>query len=168
MGANSAAGSPGGGGTKAQAQRYSTKNELSSAVKKAGEFVASGGITGTIIRGITQGIKKSKQNVLDYEGQAAGVTPMRSPITMDRGGDGGNNGGAIGTSGQIVQAPTVTSPTTAEVSQSAAADAARDDLLLRKRRAKAVGRSTTIVTGPTGSPTNGSLTLGRPSLLGRA
>ena len=79
----------------------------------------------------------------------------------------GDNGGAIGTSGQVVQAPTVTSPTTAEVSQSAAADAAEDNILLRKRRAKAVGRSTTIVTGPTGSPTNGSLTLGKPSLLGR-
>ena len=77
------------------------------------------------------------------------------------------NGGAT-SSGMVVQAPTVTSPTTAEVSQSAAADAAEDNILLRKRRTKAVGRSTTIVTGPTGSPTNGSLTLGRPSLLGRA
>jgi hypothetical protein len=81
---------------------------------------------------------------------------------------GGDGGGAIGTSGQVVQAPTVNSPTTAEVSQSAAADAAEDNILLRKRRAKAVGRSVTIATGPTGSPTNGSLTLGRPSLLGRA
>ena len=76
------------------------------------------------------------------------------------------NGGAT-SSGMVVQAPTVTSPTTAEVSQSAAADAAEDNILLRKRRTKAVGRSTTIVTGPTGSPTNGSLTLGKPSLLGR-
>jgi hypothetical protein len=50
---------------------------------------------------------------------------------------GGDGGGAIGTSGQVVQAPTVTAPTTAEVSQSAAADAAEDNILLRKRRAKA-------------------------------
>ena len=77
------------------------------------------------------------------------------------------NGGAT-SSGMVVQAPTVTAPTTAEVSQSAATDVDEDNILLRKRRAKAVGRSTTIVTGPTGSPTNGSLTLGRPSLLGRA
>ena len=77
------------------------------------------------------------------------------------------NGGAT-SSGMVVQAPTVTSPTTAEVSQSAAADAAEDNILLRKRRTKAIGRSVTIATGPTGSPTNGSLTLGRPSLLGRA
>jgi hypothetical protein len=78
---------------------------------------------------------------------------------------GGNSGGAIGTSGQVVQAPTVTAPTTAEVSQSAATDAAEDNILLRKRRTKARGRSTTIVTGSTGA--TGSLTLGIPSLLGR-
>jgi len=78
---------------------------------------------------------------------------------------GGDGGGAIGTSGQVVQAPTVTSPTTAEVSQSAAADAAEDNILLRKRRAKAIGRSPTVMTGVTGA--TGSLTLGKPSLLGR-
>ena len=77
----------------------------------------------------------------------------------------GDGGGAIGTSGQVVQAPTVTAPTTAELSQSAAADVAEDNILLRKRRAKAVGRSPTVMTGVTGA--TGSLTLGKPSLLGR-
>ena len=78
---------------------------------------------------------------------------------------GGNGGGAIGTSGQVVQAPQpVTSPTTAEVSQSAAADA-QESLMLRKRRTLARGRSPTIMTGVTGA--TGSLTLGKPSLLGR-
>ena len=71
---------------------------------------------------------------------------------------GGNGGGAIGTSGQVVQAPQpVTSPTTAEVSQSAAADA-QESLVLRKRRTLARGRSPTIMTGVTGA--TGSLTLG--------
>jgi hypothetical protein len=77
----------------------------------------------------------------------------------------GDNGGAIGTSGTVVQSPIVTSPTTAEVSQSAATDATEDNILLRKRRTKARGRSLTIATTPTGA--TGSLTLGRPSLLGR-
>jgi hypothetical protein len=77
----------------------------------------------------------------------------------------GDNGGAIGSSGQVVQAPTVTAPTTAEVSQSAATDVAEDNILLRKRKAKARGRSPTIMTGVTGA--TGSLTLGKPSLLGR-
>jgi len=78
----------------------------------------------------------------------------------------GDSGGAIATSGQVVQAPTVTAPTTAELSQSAATDIAEDNILLKKRRAKAVGRSVTIATTPTGA--TGSLTLGKPSLLGRA
>jgi len=77
---------------------------------------------------------------------------------------GGDGGGAIGTSGQVVQAPTVTAPTTAEVSQSAAADA-QESLVLRKRKTLARGRSPTIITGVTGA--TGSLTLGKPSLLGR-
>ena len=78
---------------------------------------------------------------------------------------GGNGGGAIESTGQVVQAPQpVTSPTTAEVSQSAAADA-QESLMLRKRRTLAKGRSLTIQTGPKG--VSGDLTLGKPSLLGR-
>ena len=39
-----------------------------------------------------------------------------------------------------------------------------DDILLRKRKTKAKGRSPTIMTGVTGA--TGGLTLGKPSLLG--
>jgi hypothetical protein len=78
---------------------------------------------------------------------------------------GGDGGGAIGTSGQVVQAPQpVTSPTTAEVSQVSATEA-EEPIILRKRRTLARGRSQTIFTGPTG--VSGGLTLGKPSLLGR-
>ena len=78
---------------------------------------------------------------------------------------GGNGGGAIGTSGQVVQAPQpMVSPTTAEVSQATAAEA-QESLVLRKRRTLARGRSPTIMTGVTGA--TGGLTLGKPSLLGR-
>jgi hypothetical protein len=76
----------------------------------------------------------------------------------------GDNGGATSTGGQVVQAPAVTAPTTAEVSQATTTEAAEDSLILRKRRAKAKGRSPTIMTGVTG--VTGSLTLGKPSLLG--
>ena len=76
----------------------------------------------------------------------------------------GGDGGAIASSGQVVQAPTVTAPTTAEVSQTTTAEAKEDDILLRKRKAKAKGRLPTIMTGVTGA--TGSLTLGKPSLLG--
>jgi len=90
--------------------------------------------------------------------KADGTMTTREVVMRD-------NGGAMGTSGQIVQAPTASSPTTAEVSQSAATDADQDNILLRKRRTKAIGRSLTIATTPTGA--TGSLTLGKPSLLGR-
>ena len=56
-----------------------------------------------------------------------------------------------------------TTPTTAEVSQSKAAQV-EDSIELKKRRVKAKGRSPTIMTGVTGA--TGSLTLGKPSLLG--
>jgi len=72
-----------------------------------------------------------------------------------------------GSGNQVVQSKTdttVTSPTTAEVSQSATTEA-EDPIMLRKRKAKARGRSPTIMTGVTG--VTGDLTLGKPSLLGR-
>ena len=59
-----------------------------------------------------------------------------------------------------------TSPTTAEVSQSAAADTTspEDDTLYRKRRTKRAGRSLTILTSSSGA--SDGLTLGKRSLLG--
>lgn len=93
----------------------------------------------------TQTINKNKQNLAEHE------RIMRE----NRGGN------------QVVQSPTdakVTSPTTAEVSQSSATEA-EDPIMLRKRKAKARGRSPTIMTGVTG--VTGDLTLGKPSLLGR-
>jgi len=76
-----------------------------------------------------------------------------------------DNGGAITSSGQVVQAPKVeAAPTTAEVSQATTTAATEDDILLRKRKTKARGRSPTIMSGVAG--VTGGLTLGKPSLLG--
>jgi hypothetical protein len=76
----------------------------------------------------------------------------------------GGDGGAIASSGQVVQAPTVTAPSTVEVSQATTTDA-EDPILLRKKKTLARGRSLTIQTSPKGA--SGDLTLGKPSLLGR-
>lgn len=57
-------------------------------------------------------------------------------------------------------------PTSAEVSQAKATEQAAEDIETRKRRVKAKGRSPTILTGVTGA--TAGLTLGKPSLLGRA
>ena len=62
-------------GTAKDAKKTSRRNEFSSAVKKAAKFVATGGITGAILRGITSSSKKknkkdSSGNV--YSGEAFG------------------------------------------------------------------------------------------------
>ena len=81
-----------------------------------------------------------------------------------------NVGGGDGNGNQVVQAPKVTSPTTAEVSQAAPevtaeeARASANELILKKRKGR--GRSSTILTSAQGVQDNKGLTLGKPSLLG--
>ena len=77
----------GGSGTVRDAKKASRKNEPN----PIAEFIKGGGVTGAIIRGVTGGIKKSKQNAMDYEGQAAGVTRQRTPRTNTTGNDRDNS-----------------------------------------------------------------------------
>ena len=141
------------------------------------KFISSGGVTGAIISGLTNGEEvnrkffeekvkpagKSKYDTYEDYIRARGrgeVDAYGRTITKS------DNGGAIASSGQVVQSPEVTAPTTAEVSQATTTDATEDRLILRKRKAKAKGRNPTIMTGVTG--VTADLTLGKPSLLGRA
>jgi hypothetical protein len=93
-------------------------------------------------------------------GRTSGKTDAMGREIISTGKDDGN---------QVVQAPLVatTMPvpgsTDVEVSQATATEA-EDPIKLRKRKTKARGRSPTILTGVTG--VTGSLTLGKPSLLG--
>ena len=81
--------------------------------------------------------------------------------------DGGNGNNQVTQTTQVPK--TILSPTTAEVSQSEAANATseEDSILLRKKKIKAKGRSQTIRTSSKGVTTDEGLTLGKPSLLGR-
>jgi hypothetical protein len=181
MGSNSASTGGGGGGvgpagitkkgtygTVKEAKKVSRRNELRT-------FIKEGGVTGAIISGLTNGEEvnrkffeekvkpagKSKYDTYEDYIRARGrgeVDAYGRTITKS------DNGGATSTSGQVVQAPAVTAPTTAEVSQATTTEAAEDSLILRKRKTKARGKSPTIMTGATGA--TGSLTLGKPSLLG--
>ena len=163
MGSNSGSNSGSADAPMTTRSKVSTTTKAKIAGNKVLDFVKGGGVVGAVVRGVTGAVRKGRVNTSlmgtpDYQGS----TTRSNVGTTERGGDGG---GAIGTSGQVVQAPQpVASPTTAEVSQSAAADA-QESLILRKRKAKAKGRSPTIMTGVTGA--TGSLTLGKPSLLGR-
>ena len=94
----------------------------------------------------TQTINKNKQNLAEHE-------------RMMRENRGGN---------QVVQSPTVSEVsqvTQTEVTTPEIDTPKEDDITIRKRKAKARGRSPTILTGVTG--VTGGLTLGKPSLLGR-
>ena len=89
---------------------------------------------------------------------------------MNRERQGGGNGGSNNNQvTQTTQVPkTILSPTTAEVSQSEAANAVNeeDPLYVRKKKTKAKGRSETILTSSKGVTTDEGLTLGKKSLLG--
>ena len=195
MGSNSASTGGGGGvgpagiktdgtyGTKKDAKKASRRNEFRT-------FVKEGGVIGAIYKGVTgktpyeanlerrQKFVKSKGLTGDdinldpsYLGSKEGLAELRkqgytTAADVSSGRDDGDRGG-----NQVVQAPTetmatATAPTTAEVSQSAATDAAapEDDILYRKRKTKRAGRSLTILTSSSGA--SGGLTLGKPSLLG--
>ena len=62
--------------------------------------------------------------------------------------------------------PTKIAPTTAEVSQVTATDATADTIETRKKKAKATGRSITILNRAKGISSDEGLTLGKRSLLG--
>ena len=156
----------GGSGTGPQELGLTTRKNILEKIVDASPTVR-------VVKAVVKNIKETKQKKdmqksLDYEAAAYGTKPKSFYETQtggdDRGGDQGNVGAAT-SGGVVVQAPQpVTSPTTAEVSQSTAAQA-EDPILLRKRRTLARGRSPTIMTGVTGA--TGGLTLGKPSLLGR-
>ena len=153
-------------GTTRDAKKTSRRNEFSSAVKKVGKFIATGGVTGAIVRGITQGAKKSKQNVMDYEGQAAGVTPMRAPKDPRTGRDNDNNNNQ-----KSIEQPKVasqmdnsevksdlimadkTAPTDVEMTD--------DELLLKRKRGRKTKTVLTSVVGDTSKAT-----LSKKTLLG--
>jgi len=65
-----------------------------------------------------------------------------------------------------VGGPTKIAPTTAEVSQATATDATADTIETRKKKAKATGRSITILNRAKGISSDEGLTLGKRSLLG--
>ena len=136
------------------------------------EFVKGGGITGAVIRGIKKGAAESKAKKEANVEMGLGTDRMSNYSTGQGGtrSDGGNsNVGAATSSGMVVQAPKVTSPTTAEVSQVApevTSEEARDAANLLIKRRKGRGRSSTILTSAQGVQDNKGLTLGKPSLLG--
>jgi len=135
-----------------------TKMAKESNLKRRKKFISKSGLTSDDIN-MSDEYLSSKEGLAELKKQ--GYTTI-SDVTSNNGND---NGGAKDTGGQVVQAPEVTAPTTAEVSQVTTTEV-EDPIELRKRKIKAKGRNPTIMTGVTG--VNDGLTLGKPSLLGKA
>ena len=156
MGGSSAGAGSSTGGSGGPPKQNVVQRVVSTAIKYSPTLA----VARAVGRGIKSANKKSQQNLMDYEGQAAGVTSMRGPNNMnnDSGNDTAPTQVATNVGGKIIK-----SPTTAEVSQSSATDAAAYD----NRKTKAKGRSMTIMTSSRGINRNNTLTLGKPSLLGR-
>ena len=167
-GSNANKGIVGGGSVSNNRTRGSASGR---ALRDVGNFFATGGITGAVIRGVTGAIKsankKSKQNVMDYEGQAAGVTPMRSPNINTRGNGGDNNPQGIELAKASTTSATILGP--AEIQKEAAnnikgpttTEMSADQITLANKRK---GRRTTNITAKKTLANN--YTLSKKTLLG--
>ena len=152
------------GGNTGPANRY--KTPAKKAKDAVVDFVKGGGIVGSVIRGVKEGARKSKANVMDYEGQAAGVTPMRAPKDARTGRDNDNNNNQ-----KSIEQPKVasqmdnsevksdliiadkTAPTDVEMTD--------DELLLKRKRGRKTKTVLTSVVGDTSKAT-----LSKKTLLG--
>ena len=137
------------------------KTKTQRAVDTVGNFVKTGGVTGLVVRGVTNAFRRGRVNTnlmgtSDYQGSS---TRSNATNSMNDG-RGDNNSG-----NQVVQAPTVTSPTTAEVSQVTSTEA-RDaaNLLIKKRKGR--GRSLNMLQTSAQGLSNEGLTLSNKTLLG--
>jgi len=188
MGGNSSSN----GGGEGPANRYQ-KPPAPKKKNKLVEFVKGGGVIGAIGRGLEEAARpyntrRRKEFISKYNtsvppgeridmtdeqiGSGEGLAKLREvgyktnqDINRERQG-GGNGGSNINQTTQVPK--TILSPTTAEVSQSEAANTTseEDSILLRKKKTKAKGRSQTILTSSKGVETDEGLTLGKKSLLG--
>ena len=157
-------GNSGGGGNNNKTKFGYTKPK--STVQKVGDFIKGGGIIGSVVRGFKEGAKKSKANVMDYEGQAAGVTPMRAPKDARTGRDNDNNNQP--TQKSIEQPKVKSQMDNSEVKSDlitaeapAVTEMTADEIALKNKRK---GRKKTILTSVTG--VNQYPTLSKKTLLG--
>ena len=121
------------------------------------------GLSKMVTAGRKQNADVKANNALFGTSDYQGDVKKADFSTPGNDGDGRNTNSAI----PLIAA---TAPTTAEVSQATATDATNtnlaEDAALRKKKAKATGRSMTILTSSKGVTSDQGLTLGKKSLLG--
>ena len=134
-------------------------NILSRAATAIGDYIKSGGMIGMMASSIKGALDKSRINnqlvgTSDYQG--GGKSRVVTTYQSD---DNNRQPSATNVGGKIVKL----SPSSAEISQSNAADVTYDS-----RKTKAKGRKMTILTSAKGVRKDDELILGKKSLLGRA
>jgi len=157
-------GPSGGGGNNNKTKFGYTKPK--STIQKVGDYIKGGGIVGSVVRGFKEGARKSKANVMDYEGQAAGVTPERAPRDARTGRDNDNNNNQ-----KSIEQPKVASQMdntevksdliTADKTAPTEVEMTDDELLLKRKRGRKTKTVLTSVTGDTSKAT-----LSKKTLLG--
>ena len=157
MGGSSAGAGSSTGGSGGPPKQNVVQRVVSSTVN----YVKGGGMIGAGIRAVGRAKEQNRRNQLTSQ-FASEEGPIGSRNNNMGGGDNGNDTAptqvATNVGGTIV-----TAPSSAEVSQSNAADVTYDS-----RKTKAKGRSMTILTSSRGVRNNTNAVLGTKSLLGRA
>jgi len=162
-------GGPSGGNSGGGGNNNTTKfgyKKPKSTIQKVGDYIKGGGIVGSVVRGFKEGARKSKANVMDYEGQAAGVTPERAPRDARTGRDNDNNNNQ-----KSIEQPKVASQMdntevksdliTADKTAPTEVEMTDDELLLKRKRGRKTKTVLTSVTGDTSKAT-----LSKKTLLG--
>jgi hypothetical protein len=141
--------------------------------------------TNRVLKG-TEKVNFGSLNSTEQENQYKGYMEKRLSGETDAigrtkvqgtGGDPSNLQNKVVKAPVVTEIPKVVAPTTAEVSQATATDATStmsaedaikkaDDIILRKKKTKAQGRSATILSSSRGVRSDEGLTLGKRSLLG--
>ena len=162
-------GGPSGGNSGGGGNNNTTKfgyKKPKSTIQKVGDYIKGGGIVESVVRGFKEGARKSKANVMDYEGQAAGVTPERAPRDARTGRDNDNNNNQ-----KSIEQPKVASQMdntevksdliTADKTAPTDVEMTDDELLLKRKRGRKTKTVLTSVTGDTSKAT-----LSKKTLLG--
>ena len=133
------------------------KTKPKTTLQKVGDFVKGGGVTGMVVRAVKGSIEQNRRNQLtaQFQGEEG---PTRTSTRM-AGGESDNRLLAKNVGGKIVKL----TPTSAEISQSNAADVTYDE-----RKTKSKGRTMTILTSTKGVRKDEELVLCTRYLLGRA
>ena len=162
-------GGPSGGNSGGSGNNNKTKfgyTKPKSTIQKVGDFIKGGGIVGSVVRGFKEGARKSKANVMDYEGQAAGVTPERAPRDARTGRDNNNDNNQ-----KSIEQPKVASQMdnsevksdliTADKTAPTEVEMTQDEINVANKRGK---KTKTILTSVVGDKSNA--TLSKKVLLG--